>query len=411
METTVASPRRSYYIVVTPFFPTPDSFRGPFIYDQVKAIKKLRPDYEVVVFKESRDPHCREYKYGGVKVYEFYARQTPSYLFNGFFNNSNARRFLKQFGELGIDPSQVLAVHCHTSQFGAYGLALKDLDSDIKVLLQHHDKDPYTILNGKFANWRPNVRYRARKSIGIFEKVDCHVCVSRAVEQNLLNFPGASPDETYRPYLDRLTNVSDFKTTAIKRSIVLYNGVDRSKFFAIDKPGPSDTFTVGNIANFISWKRQNELIEAFALWHMRAPEVKKRLRLVGSGPELDNCKSLADKLAISDLVSFESEVDHTRLADFYRSIDLFVLPSHFEGFGCVATEAASCGTPFIIPFHQGATEYLPQDELKYWSYPPGDVGQLAGLIAARYNDRRPQRLAVSCDINELCKDFLECLNI
>ena len=41
---------KKYYIVVTPFFPTQESFRGPFIYDQVKALKKVS-DYEVVVFK------------------------------------------------------------------------------------------------------------------------------------------------------------------------------------------------------------------------------------------------------------------------------------------------------------------------------------------------------------------------
>lgn len=411
METTVASRRRRYYIVVTPFFPTPYSFRGPFIYDQVKAIKKVRPEYEVIVFKESRDRHCNEYEYGGIKVYEFYARQTPSYLFNGLFNKSNTRRFINRFKQLGINPSEVLVAHCHTSQLGAYGLGLKELNSDIQVLLQHHDKDPYTILNGKFAGWRPNVRYRARKSIDIFEKVDGHLCVSGAVEANLLAFPGASEHETYQPYLDRLKKVDSLKTPAIKKSMVLYNGVDCSKFAPAENKRHNDIFTIGNIANFISWKKQDELIKAFAIWHKSSPHVKKQLRLVGSGPELNHCKSLAVELGIDDLVSFEPEVDHNYLSNFYNSIDLFVLPSHFEGFGCVATEAAACGVPFIIPHYQGAAEYITSEQTDLWTYTPGDIKALANLIGERFRDHRSQHLIYSLDIMELIEDFLECRNI
>lgn len=37
------------YICITPFFPTPSSFRGPFVYDQVNAIER-NSDYQVIVF-------------------------------------------------------------------------------------------------------------------------------------------------------------------------------------------------------------------------------------------------------------------------------------------------------------------------------------------------------------------------
>lgn len=41
---------KQYYIVITPFFPNKESFRGSFIYDQVKAIER-NSNYQVLVFK------------------------------------------------------------------------------------------------------------------------------------------------------------------------------------------------------------------------------------------------------------------------------------------------------------------------------------------------------------------------
>ncbi|MEG1999728.1 MAG: hypothetical protein RR015_06910 [Bacteroidales bacterium] len=39
------------YIVVTPFFPEPDSFRGPYIYDQFNAIMASGRYERVIVCK------------------------------------------------------------------------------------------------------------------------------------------------------------------------------------------------------------------------------------------------------------------------------------------------------------------------------------------------------------------------
>ena len=38
------------YLVITPFFPTVESFRGPYVYDQVKVLER-DGRYRVVVLK------------------------------------------------------------------------------------------------------------------------------------------------------------------------------------------------------------------------------------------------------------------------------------------------------------------------------------------------------------------------
>jgi len=41
---------KKVYLQLTPFFPTPTRFQGPYIYDQVKAIER-NSEYTVIVIK------------------------------------------------------------------------------------------------------------------------------------------------------------------------------------------------------------------------------------------------------------------------------------------------------------------------------------------------------------------------
>ena len=43
----------------------------------------------------------------------------------------------------------------------------------------------------------------------------------------------------------------------------------------------------------------------------------------------------------------ESDVPHQRLADWYRAMDLFVMPSRYENFSNAILEALACGVPFL----------------------------------------------------------------
>ena len=51
------------YLVVTPFFPEFDSFRGPYIYDQVNAIIKTGKYDKVIVLKPCRSNKLKDYIY------------------------------------------------------------------------------------------------------------------------------------------------------------------------------------------------------------------------------------------------------------------------------------------------------------------------------------------------------------
>ena len=82
------------YITITPFFPEPDNFRGPYVYDQVKAIIKSNKYDKVIVFKPSLlQNNEKDYVYDGIEVYRFNTLQVPSAILPGAFNWYNIASF------------------------------------------------------------------------------------------------------------------------------------------------------------------------------------------------------------------------------------------------------------------------------------------------------------------------------
>lgn len=401
---------KPYYIVITPFFPTPESFRGPYIYDQVRAIMKT-DNYEVIVFKPKSWNESREfYEYEGVKVHLFSSFQMPSYLFNGATNKINCIFFLRKIKRIGINIDNIEIAHGHTSTFGAYALALKQQNNSIKAFVQHHDRDPFTIRNGHLAYWKINARYRAKSNIRIFNQVDCHISISKVVEDNLLAFPKPGKYETYKPYLSILQQVKNLPSIHPKRSLILYNGVDTTKFYF--KPGLRDKsiFKIGCIGNFQELKGQIILIKAGEILIKEYGMNNIRLSFIGSGELLEPCKKYVSERDLNNYVDFEKEIHHSLLVDYYNTLDLFVLPTCYEGFGCVFTEAAACGVPFMLCEHQGASEYIPKEETDKWLIQPYDYKHLAQLIYRYYTKRDKQKLLYPYDITSLINNYLANIN-
>lgn len=86
-------------------------------------------------------------------------------------------------------------------------------------------------------------------------------------------------------------------------------------------------------------------IEAFA----RVLESKPRVGLVivGKGSQLPRLQSLAVKLNIEDSVMFEPWVDRKALMSYYKTADLFLNTSLFEGYGMSLVEAKAADCPIV----------------------------------------------------------------
>ncbi len=108
-----------------------------------------------------------------------------------------------------------------------------------------------------------------------------------------------------------------------------------------------------------------------------------RLIAVGAVPN-EATLAAVRKHGLENHVDFPGEVDHSRLARFYREIDVFVIPSHQEGLCIAGIEAMACGVPVVSTRCGGPEDYV-------W---PGRTGQLVGssdemadAIVTLVNDR------------------------
>lgn len=398
---------RKYYICVTPFFPSPGNWRGAYVLDQVKAIQRNSENNVVVFMGGCKDD--ADYEIDGIKVYRYHTRELPSNILNGFFNGYNSRSFVKRVSDVGIDPKDVVYVHCHVSMRAACGLALKKLNPNIKVLLQHHDLDPFNLRSGVIGRYnRFNIRYKVRKAITLYNQVDLHVCISEACQDSLLAFPNARKGEIFEDYLRVISKAKGLPKMDSKPTYVLYNGVDVSLFnknqhgiFQSGKPDKT-IFRIGCIANFQELKDHMTLIRAFKILIDKGL-TNIRLSLLGTGRTRHICEEFLRDHDLTQFVEWPSEVTHEKLPEYYRSLDLFVLPSYFEGFGCVYTEAAACGIPFIGCINQGYSEYVV--DKSRWLIEPKDHINLATLIEWYYKEQKEQILAHPYDINILIADF------
>lgn len=102
--------------------------------------------------------------------------------------------------------------------------------------------------------------------------------------------------------------------------------------------------TVGHVGRLEWEKNQAYLMRAFARVIESVPTA--RLLLVGEGPDRASLSALAEELEISDSVVLYGTSDN--VPDLLSAMDVFALPSIFEGLGIVAIEAQASGLPTLL---------------------------------------------------------------
>jgi glycosyltransferase involved in cell wall biosynthesis len=124
------------------------------------------------------------------------------------------------------------------------------------------------------------------------------------------------------------------------------------------------------------------LISAVGELRRQCPDLELRVALLGEGPHRAKLEQQVIDLKLSNIVKLPGFQENA--AAWYRSADLFVLPSLMEGMPNVLLEAMACGTPVISSnCHSGPAEIL-------------DHGRLGELVAVN-------------DVDSLLTGLLKCL--
>lgn len=395
------------YLYVTPFFPEPGRHYGSYGYDFVQALKR-NSDYDVRVFVSGSGS---DYDFEGCHIYRFKTISLPSSLFPFLFARYNTKSFVDAVKRAGIDIDDVSVCHGNTSTYSIYPLAIKKQNPRCLTILHHHDLDGFGLRLGKFRHfWIHKVInfFIVRR---LFELMDLHVFISEASKKSTLLFPDTSWS-WYGDYKRMGRGLGWLRAAHLRQSLVLWNGVDTSKFNTDGRVinNKLTTFTIGCVSNFIEVKDQLGLVKAVDILCYRIPNLK--LEFCGDNGYLGVLNPIRDYIRdrhLEHVISILPCVPHNQLPMVYRRWDLFVLPSFFEGFGCVYLESWACGTPFIGCSGQGIEDCILENERDLWLAMPLNVVDLVAKIDAYYHNRYSQHLSSNIDINHLVARYVRYL--
>lgn len=130
---------------------------------------------------------------------------------------------------------------------------------------------------------------------------------------------------------------------AIDTKKFVFNSHGRNKIREKYNLAPND-FLIGNVGRFTEQKNQVFLIKVFVLLLKKKHNIK--LFIIGQGDKEDEIRQLISENFLTGkvfLISPKINID-----DYYSAMDIFLLPSLYEGFPVVAVEVQVSGLPFIM---------------------------------------------------------------
>ena len=138
-----------------------------------------------------------------------------------------------------------------------------------------------------------------------------------------------------------------------EKALIIKNGIDILRF-AFDAGKREQirrtlgfgekTFVLGNAGRFSRQKNQAFLINIFA--EVVKKEQDSRLLLAGDGEEMDRIRVLVKQKGLEEKVVFTGSV--TDVENYLQAMDVFLLPSLYEGLPIAAVEAQCSGLPVLF---------------------------------------------------------------
>ncbi len=141
-------------------------------------------------------------------------------------------------------------------------------------------------------------------------------------------------------------HVKDFPTCQ-----VIHNSIDTKKFefnaearkYYRDKIGGGTELIIGTIGRICYQKNPDFILEIIN--ELKNRKVQFKFLWVGQGEEKENIKKRAEQTGVLDRIVFYGVTND--VSGILSAMDVFILPSRYEGLGIVLIEAQSNGLPCI----------------------------------------------------------------
>jgi glycosyltransferase involved in cell wall biosynthesis len=327
---------------------------GIFIHEQVKELKKLGVDVEVVAWVPWSPPILRYLKrkwkllakippvevLDDITVYHPRYIAFPKGFLKGYWPRICLASAVRFFRRKGIKLQDVDLFHAQGALPEDYAGYLLAKRFDKPFVLTVHGGSVYATIRKK--------SHFKKSKIAILN-ADAVIAVSRKVKERIEKFTG------------RRENV-----------YVVYNGFKSKEVKETIKKEPNEIVLLFG-ATLIERKGCIYLLRAFARLLRKYANLK--LWIAGGGPLLEEMKKASHDLGVEASTYFWGTVSHEKMLALMSSCDIFVLPSWDEAFGVVYLEAMSFKKPIIGVEGEGISDIV-EDGNNGLLVKPRDVNSL-----------------------------------
>jgi glycosyltransferase involved in cell wall biosynthesis len=335
-----------HVLTLTPFFPSVgDEVSGCFIAESLRYLAAQGVASSVIavdsIYHRRREP-SPQYPAQWVRY-----PQLP-----GNFGLSSAGGFLgaallpkiKKLHER----SPISLIHAHAALPCGHAAAFLSRHLKIPFVVTVHGLDVFNrcFEDGIAARWR------RKASTDVYKSASKIICISQKVKRVLED----GPDKNIQ-------------------AEVVYNGTDTELFSP--EPAQETRPTILVIGTLLAGKGHELVLRAVAQLKDAHPALQ--CEIMGEGSERDRFVTLAIELGIADRVHFLGRRTRAEVAQAMRNCTVFVLPSRFEGLGCVYLEAMACAKPAIGCEGQGIDEII-QDGVNGGLIPIEGLDQLVAKL-------------------------------
>lgn len=166
---------------------------------------------------------------------------------------------------------------------------------------------------------------------------------------------------------------------------VIYNGLDLEKFRSqsgeVPIPHPFGKIILGNAGRLVYQKGHDLLIRILSI--LKEEGLDFHCYVAGDGPLREALIGEAKRHGLVDCLTFLGHVSN--MHSFMSNIDIFLLPSRWEGFGYVLPEAMACSKP-VVAFRVSSNPELVRDGENGFLADPDDLISFAGRILELASD-------------------------
>lgn len=224
-----------------------------------------------------------------------------------------------------IRENKIEVVHCNSFAAPELLLLKPVAFSRTRVIHTIHDVGQYEQLGKLKCGYRNRLCHR-------------FISISDCVRKDIVDH-GAAPDKV----------------------VTVYNAINLERFTVRDDcRHPDGQIRIGNVARIMPEKKgQDVLIRAIALLHEKYPQIHCLFAGEADAAHMAHFEALKKMVSdhgLEETVTFVGNVED--VPAFLSALDIFVLPSRYEGFGISLIEAMAMGLPCAASNLDGPAEIL-----------------------------------------------------